>query len=220
MQTHELAFLGGDVQQKIADLSDVVFKMDADRLPERVCGELSFAADRLEAKQLGQAANPSAVLDRIAAAREETEKVIVSLKGYLTEVYKADAAYSCLWNTLREYREEIGSITDRLEREQKSGDGNSGAAGDVLVRHISDLKMSAMVAERYMQMIGDRRKYLGYLIGGINSAAVNAFPLWQGAVMSAYENPVSENISRAQSVRYAMISGLRDIVRALDKRIG
>lgn len=204
--------MGGDIQQKVADISDVIFKMDTDRLPERICGELKYAANRLEAVRLPDAppANRrAAALDEIEKAGRETEQMISLLSSELTEIYKADAAYSCLRGVLEDCSKRLSYLSAQLG----SGEDKS----SVTLRHISDLRMSVTVAHRYITMADGRREYLRFLVSGINSVLVNTVPLWRGALISALENPVRENMSRLGTLKEAMTTAVRDMLLEASK---
>lgn len=204
--------MGGDIQQKVADISDVIFKMDTDRLPERICGELQYAANRLEAVKLPDAPPASrraAALDEIERAGKETEKIISLLTSELTEIYKAEAAYSCLRGILEDCGKRLSDLATRL--------GNGEDKSNVTLRHIGDLQMSVTVSHRYIAMADGRREYLRFLVSGINSVLVNTVPLWRGALISASENPGRENMSRLGTLKEAMTTAVRDILLEASK---
>lgn len=204
--------MGGDIQQKVADISDVIFKMDTDRLPERICGDLQYAANRLEAVKLPDAPPASrraAALDEIERAGKETEKIISLLTSELTEIYKAEAAYSCLRGILEDCGKRLSDLATRL--------GNGEDKSNVTLRHIGDLQMSVTVSHRYIAMADGRREYLRFLVSGINSVLVNTVPLWRGALISASENPGRENMSRLGTLKEAMTTAVRDILLEASK---
>lgn len=190
----------------------MIFKMDTDRLPERICGDLQYAANRLEAVKLPDAPPASrraAALDEIERAGKETEKIISLLTSELTEIYKAEAAYSCLRGILEDCGKRLSDLATRL--------GNGEDKSNVTLRHIGDLQMSVTVSHRYIAMADGRREYLRFLVSGINSVLVNTVPLWRGALISASENPGRENMSRLGTLKEAMTTAVRDILLEASK---
>lgn len=204
LQGGELMLLGGDIQQRIADIADVIFKMDGERLCDRICDEIAFGASRLEAAKLPETAGIEGkiargrLIDRIKKTERETEEIMDSLKGRQTELYKAEAAYLCLREQLEKHRGELSEIRKKYE-------------GSVTARRMSELEMSEAVADRYIKMTDDRRNAVKALSEGISSLVGNAYPLWRGAVASTLDRPVTENLSRAESIRQAIVSEIKEL---------
>ncbi len=212
MGVNELALVGGDVQQKIADISEIIFKMDGDRLCDTVSDEIALGAARLEAVGIPMASGKlpeqisgkilqSRLLEKIKKAEREAEEVMNVLAELQTELYKAEAVYVCLGEELEKCKEELRIILQKYE----------GSAGQLTARRMSDLEMSVMVAERYIRMAKDRRQTVHTLCEGIGSLRGNTYPLWKGAVMGAARGIVTENIGRAEYLRLAVIEEMKKL---------
>ncbi len=210
MQGNELALVGGDIQQKIADLSDVIFKMEADRLCDRINDELALGAARLEAvripavsgklpEKISLGISQARLLTKIKKAEREAEDVMNILALRQNELYKAEAAYICLGEELEKCKEELRQIRRKYE----------GSAGELTARRMADLEMSEMVAIRYICVTKDRRQAIRTLCEGIGSLRGNTYPLWKGAVMGAVSGTVKENFGRAEFLRLAIIEEMK-----------
>ncbi|MDE7295040.1 MAG: hypothetical protein K2N72_11505 [Oscillospiraceae bacterium] len=207
--------MGGDLQQKIADISEIIFKMDGDRLCDRVSDEIALGAARLEVIRIPAVSGKlpgktsgkitqARLLEKIKKAELLAEEVMNSLAHYQTELYKAEAVYICL-------EEELGKCRGGLMQIRQKYNGSSGS---LTARRMSDLEMSEMVAQRYIYMTKDRRQAVHTLCEGIGSLRGNTYPLWKGAVMGAVEGTVTENFGRAEYLRRAIIEEMKKYAAA------
>lgn len=210
MQGNELALVGGDIQQRIADLSEVIFKMEADRLCDRVGDELALGAARLKAVgscggrgslpgKISEKVSRGRLLEKIKKAEREAEEVMNALALRQIELYKTEAVYICLGEELEKCRDELIQIRQKYR----------GSGGSLTARRMSDLEMSEMVAERYIRMTKDRRQTVHTLCEGIASLRGNTYPLWKGAAMGAAGGAAAENFGRAEYLRLAIIEEMK-----------
>ncbi|MCM1579147.1 MAG: hypothetical protein NC078_10155 [Ruminococcus sp.] len=203
--------MGGDIQERIAEISDVIFKLDGERLLDGVTDEIALGAARLRAVKLPDMGkmplNISRIrlLERIKKAEEETEEIMNSLALRQRELYKAEAVYTALADELKRCGDKLGNI-----RREYGDDGR------VTPRRLSDLEMSEMVAMRYINMAQERRKAVRTLCEAIASLRGNAYPLWRGAVRGALDNPERENVSRAEYLRGVMAEEMKRLVNSKD----
>ncbi len=213
--TDNISLLGFEAQQRIADISDILFDMQNDDLSDRICHMLDEGAARLEAVKIPKATGfrrqvyIMRALDKMSETETEICKLESKLQSDLRELWKTDGKLDCLKSLLNSCFEELRRSLEILT---KSYIGAAGEYARLIDRRIKDIQTSELLGIRCGNIIGGKKAEVTTLSQGINTLLTNTFPLWQSQISDARGTASAESINRCIDAGFLAAAALKSAV--------
>ena len=217
MRTELLPSYAGDIQQKIADVSDMLFGIQQNRTLDKGMSMLGLAAKQLKIHGLSRyrseigSISYARITDQADAADKEAQKMSEGFQTIFTELYKENILLDTLRAMLDENIKELGfasaALTKHVRTVSKSAENK--AYIRLAENKLQDMALSGHIALRSKELIADISVMNSSLSESINSLKVNTLVLWRQAISAlktAPEDPEGETLKR--------ICGIEDVISA------
>ena len=219
MRIELLPSYAGDTQKRIADINDMIFDIQKDRMRDKAVNTLKLAAEQM--KIHGMSGLKSSIgrisyarmLDKSETADREAERLSDSLSGYYIGLCKETVMLDTLCRLLGDCIKELERATEALERhiETLISDREQKHYALLAQKKVSELMLSKNIAMNAIVMIKDMSLQDSTLSEHINSLKVNTLVLWRAAVSAlraAPDKDKMENICSIEDVISAAISSI------------
>lgn len=221
MRIELLPSYGNDIQQKIADVSDMIFSLQRDRTGYRAISMLKLAAEQLKICSLSEykgkisAISYARLIDKADAADKEAERISDSLQGSYISLYKENVLLDALKKMLEDCVSELQLASKALEEHiHKIGNDESEKYyTDLAWKRIQDLALSETVAERSVYLISDMTANNSMLSERINSLKVNTLVLWRANLSALKAAPDEQMLERICGIEDAISAAIASIVK-------
>ena len=189
--------------KKIAAVADILFMLSQSDPTVKICDTLTAAVRSLRTEDIPDVSGIkkyillARALERIDETEEQLKGFQSELKGALTELYKTDE----LLRTLSEQLEKENDILLELEIKINQFLGSdtvfSQNEKQLLLRQLSDMNMSRIVAAKNRQLIDSLSAKNSTLVSGIYSIETTLLPLWRAQLSEARSSCTSDDIKRS-----------------------
>lgn len=215
---------GHDVQQKIADASDIIYDLQQRSLRDDTLDMLRLAAEQLTVCSLSEFKGRmdriglARILDRADEADREAERISSELRQAYTELCKENVLLDTLKNMLESSSEELSRVSEVLEQyiSDISVSEDEKAYAALAWQRINDFKLSQMVAARALALIKDMTANNSILLERINSLRTNTLVLWRAnisALKAAPDAKKLEQVCGTENAIGAAISAIAGIIK-------
>lgn len=190
-------------EKKIAATADILFKLSQNDPTEKICETLTVAARSLGTEDIPDVSGIkkyiylARVLERIDETEEKLNGFQSELKGALTELYKTDELLRTLSNELTKESDHLLAIEKKINGIISSDTSLSANEKLLMVRQLSDMNISQIVAVKNQQLIDTIAAKNRSLIAGIVSVETTLLPLWRSQISQAKVSCTADDIRRS-----------------------
>lgn len=211
---------GSSIQQKVADISDIIFGIQQERIRDEAISMLKMAAEQLKICSLSEYKNKlgkislSRILDRADDADREAERISESLWHSYIGLCKENALLDTLKNMLEDCTVGLEKASEELKLH--IGDIGSDKANkyytELAWKKVQDLQLSVTVAAHSASLITEMMTNNIILSERINSLQVNTLVLWRSNISALKAAPDARNLDQVCGVENAILAAISSIV--------
>lgn len=189
--------------KKIAATADILFKLSQNDPTVKICETLTVAARSLGTEDIPDVSGIkkyiylARVLERIDETEEKLNGFQSELKGALTELYKTDELLRTLSDKLTKESDHLLAIEKKINGIISSDTSLSENEKLLMVRQLSDMNISQIVAVKNQQLIDTIAAKNRSLIAGIASVETTLLPLWRSQISQAKYSCTADDIRRS-----------------------
>lgn len=214
MRLEMLPSYAGDVQQSIADVSDMIFALQQNKMRDKAVGMMKLAAGKLKLgglsryrHELGRISR-ARIIDQAKAADKEAESITDSFQELYIGLYKENVLLDTFSKMLEKCVSELEAASDALRAhiEVTQADRTQVRYTELAKKKLHDLELSKTVALQAMALITDMSVHNSALAERINSLKVNTLVLWRSSIAALEADPDSDRAEK--------ICGIEDVIAA------
>lgn len=221
MRIELLPSYGNDIQQKIADVSDMIFSLQQDRTGVKAISMLKLAAEQLKICSLSDykgkisAISYARLIDKADSADKEAERISDSLQSSYISLYKENILLDTMKKMLEDCVSELQLASKALkEHIHKIGnDEPEKYYTDLAWKRIQDMTLSETIAARSIFLITDMSANNNMLLERINSLKVNTLVLWRTNLYALKASPDEQKLERICGIEDAISAAIASIVK-------
>lgn len=221
MRIELLPSYGSDIQQKIADVSDMIYLLRQDGTDYKAIGMLKMAAEQLKICSLSEykgglsMVSYARIIDKADAADKEAARISDSLQKAYIGLYKENVLLDTLKKMLGDCVQELNIASGALEEHiREIGESESEKFYTELARkRIQDLALSETIAANAVLLINEISANNSLLSERINSLTVNTLVLWRANLSALKSAPDPQKLERLCGIEDAISAAIAGIVK-------
>lgn len=211
----------GDVQQRIADTSDMIFKLQQDRIPDKAISTLTLASQQLQVSGLARFKGYVGAIGyaRLIEKAEEADKEAQKISDSFQEIYIGLCKENMLLDTLKKVFEscikDLRTASDALSEHMKNTDDDADRKNYLMLagKKLDDLIISANIASRGIMMISDMYTRNSALSQRIESLKVNTLVLWRAGIAALRAAPDNDKMDKVCGIEDVISAAIANIIR-------
>ncbi len=222
MMTFELLpSYAGDVQKRIADTSDMLFRIQQDRMPDKAINVLTLASDQLKINGLAKykgfvgTISYARLIDNAEKADKEAQRISDSFQEIYIGLYKENMLLDTMKQVLECCIQELNEASSALSEHMKNKDKDTDWKYYQILadKKINDLVISANIASQGIMMISDMYTRNSTMSQRIDSLNVNTLVLWRAGIAELRNAPDKDKIDKVCGVEDVISAAIANITR-------
>ena len=214
MSLEKLPAYGFSLQKQIADVSEIIFKIQQDKRRDKAVSMMKLMAQKLVVSGLSafrreySSISHARMIDRAAQADREAQKISEGLRELYMGLCKENMMLDTLKKLLEDSTDELEAAYDALEKHIDEMQLSSAHIQyrDFAQKRLKDLELSKTLAMQGMLLITELTVNNSTLAERINSLTVNTLVLWRADLAAMKSSPDKTKLER--------ICGIEDVITA------
>lgn len=210
-----------DVQQRIADTSEMIFKLQQDLMPDKAINILTLASQQLQINGLARykgyvgAIGYARLIDQAEKADKEAQRISESFQEIYIGLCKENILLDTMKKVLESCINEIHSASEALSENMKNISENAdGKYYHIMAdKRLHDLVLSANIASQCIMMISDMYTRNSEMSQRIESLKVNTLVLWRAGIEALRNTPDKDNMDKVCGIEDVISAAIANIIK-------
>lgn len=210
-----------DVQQRIADTSDMIFKLQQNRMPEKAISVLTLASQQLQVNGLSKYRGHVGVIgyarliDKAEKADKEAQKISDSFQEIFIGLYKENMLLDTMKKVLENCINDIHAASDALSVYMNNIPNNTEGKyyKSLADKRVNDLVLSVNIASQGIMMISDMYTRNSEMSQRIESLKVNTLVLWRAGISALRNAPDKDKMEKVCGIEDVISAAISNIIR-------
>ena len=210
-----------DVQQRIADTSEMIFKLQQDLMPDKAINILTLASQQLQINGLARykgyvgAIGYARLIDQAERADKEAQRISENFQ----EIYIGLCKENILLDTMKKVLEsciyEIHSASEALSENMKNISENADWKYYQILadKRLNDLILSKNIASQSIFMISGMYTRNSEMSQRIESLKVNTLVLWRAGIEALRNTPDKDNMDKVCGIEDVISAAIANIIK-------
>ena len=210
-----------DVQQRIADTSEMIFKLQQDLMPDKAINILTLASQQLQINGLARykgyvgAIGYARLIDQAEKADKEAQRISESFQELYIGLCKENMLLDTMKKVLEGCINEIHSASEALSENMKNIPNNADWKYYHIMadKRLHDLVLSANIASQCIMMISDMYTRNSEMSQRIESLKVNTLVLWRAGIEALRNTPDKDNMDKVCGIEDVISAAIANIIK-------
>ena len=210
-----------DIQKRIADTSDMIFKLQHNRMPEKAISILTLASQQLQVSGLSRykgyvgAIGYARLIDQAEKADKEAQRISESFQEIYIGLCKENILLDTMKKVLESCINEIHSASEALSENMKNISENAdGKYYHIMAdKRLHDLVLSANIASQCIMMISGMYTRNSEMSQRIESLKVNTLVLWRAGIEALRNTPDKDNMDKVCGIEDVISAAIANIIK-------
>ncbi|EXM38447.1 hypothetical protein RASY3_13735 [Ruminococcus albus SY3] len=210
-----------DVQKRIADTSDMIFKLQHNRMPEKAISILTLASQQLQVNGLSRykgyvgAISYARLIDKAEKADKEAQKISESFQKIYIGLCKENMLLDTMKKVLENSITEIQAASDALSENMKNIPNNADWKYYQILadKRLNDLILSKNIASQSIFMISGMYTRNSEMSQRIESLKVNTLVLWRAGIEALRNTPDKDNMDKVCGIEDVISAAIANIIK-------
>lgn len=210
-----------DIQKRIADTSDMIFKLQHNRMPEKAISILTLASQQLQVNGLSRykgyvgAISYARLIDKAEKADKEAQKISESFQKIYIGLCKENMLLDTMKKVLENSITEIQAASDALSENMKNIPNNADWKYYQILadKRLNDLILSKNIASQSIFMISGMYTRNSEMSQRIESLKVNTLVLWRAGIEALRNTPDKDNMDKVCGIEDVISAAIANIIK-------